>query len=467
MRIREIYHYAGTLYAANLAASGLTFVVMILTSRAISKEAMGAYGLFQAYFFIMVAFSGFGISQTLVKHIAERRVDLRELHTLLALALGAMSLFFFGAGIWLIHHGRPILGWAMTGIPAYHLFDYAMSYSRGHLWRNRESLIYLGSSLATSLFIVVCIRVFPGEWGPIYGQLGSTYATALVLTALFALHRRGRGYFVRIRGAWPNGYARIAAPLFIASGLYSLAEVADRFIIEHYLGLAVLGEYFLAMSFLGIVDKPIGLLSRVLLSHFSGMRAQGDGYRHEQAATRLIRLNLLLLPTFALAVVATLPLVLPHFLNKDYGMSFSVMAIASAVVAIKCVEVVNSPLAIAHDTPMTNAYSQLGSLFIYVPIASLLAATVGVIGVALAIVLRWLVFATYQLLHMRRRKVETASGWLLMRGLAAYACAIAFFVPAPWAMVPIYLLAGAALQLWSPRDAARLVPIVRSAWSRR
>lgn len=468
MRIRDIYRYAGTLYAANLGASALTFAVMILVSRAISKEALGAYGLFQAYFFILVALSGFGISQSLVKHIAERRIDLRELHSLLAVALILMSIVFVGVGALLVHYGRPILGWALIGIPPYHLFDYALSYSRGHLWRNRESLIYLGSSLATSLFIVFCIRFFPEEWGPIYGQVGSTYAVAFVLIALFFVHRRGHGEsFRRMGKTWPRGFARIAAPLFLASGLYSLAEVADRFVIKHFLGLAVLGEYFLAMSLFGIIDKPIGLLSRVLLSHFAGARANDPAYRQAEATTRLIRLNLLLLPTFALCVVATLPLLLPYVLNKNFGPAFDVLAIASAVVAVKCVEVVNSPLAIANDSPMTNAYSQMGSLVIYVPVAALLAYYVGVLGVALAIVLRWLLFATYQLMHMRRRRVVTASGWLLMRGVAAYACAIAFFTRAPWAMVPVYLLAGVAFQLWSPKDAVRLLPMVRAAWSRR
>lgn len=468
MRIRDIYRYAGTLYAVNLAASGLTFVVMILVSRAISKEAMGTYSLFLAYFYILVAFSGFGISQSLVKHIAERRVDLRELHSLLAGVLTVMTVLFIGVGASLVYYGQPVLGWALIGIPPYHLFDYAMSYSRGHLWRNRESLIYLGSSLTNSLFIFVSIGVFHEQWGPIYGQVFSTYAVALVLIALFFVHRRGHSVnFARIRRDWPRGFIGIAAPLFIASAIYSLADVADRFIIEHYLGLAVLGEYFLAMSFLGIVDKPIGLLSRVLLSHFSGVRANDPAYRQAEVVTRLIRLNLLLLPTFALAVVATIPLVLPHFLNKDYGAAFAVMAIASSVVAIKCVEVVNSPLAIAHNTPMTNAYSQMGSMVIYIPIAALLADRFGIAGVAAAIVLRWLVFATYQMLHMRRRKVVTASGSLLLRGLAAYVCAIALFPSAPWAMVPMYLLAGTALQLWSPRDAVRVLPLVRSAWSRR
>lgn len=450
MKLKDVYRYTGTLYAVNLLASGLTFLVMIWLSRQISKEALGAYGLFQAYFMLGAYVTGLGVNQTTVKYIAERKIPLTEIHSLLATVLTAMVAAFVGGGLLLIHFGYELAGLAAIMLPAYHLFDFSLSYARGHLWKRAESGILLASSLGTSAFTLLLVPIFPDYHGPIFGQIVSSYCVALTLLAIF-FYKQSRPCFTPVRNGWVKGFAVIAAPVFVTASLYSFSEVVDRFIVEHFLGLSVLAEYFIAMSFFNILDKPSGLLSRVLLSYFSS-GSKDDAATQLQSVQRLIRFNTLVFPVFSLAVITVLPPVLSHFLNKDYGNAFNILAIVSTVMVIKAFEVVNSMLAVARNRPSTNMYSHVFSLTVYIPLAIVLLKLFGIYGIALSIVLRWIVFSVYQFLHMRNSAIGTTSLSIFARAVAAYAAALALFPIAPWAMVLVYLAMGAVFRLWTPRE---------------
>jgi O-antigen/teichoic acid export membrane protein len=465
MELKEIYRYTGMLYGVNLVSSFITFLVMIFITRVVSKGDLGIYGLFQAYIFISVYMSGLGVSSTIVKFVAQRHVDITQIHTLLACILAAMAVVLITAGTILIQQGREILGLALLTLPAYHVFDFSLSYARGHFWKNAEWLIILASSLATSIAIVLLLPWFPDYRGPIYGQVVSTYITAIGLLIIFFWSSRGLSErFAPIKGKWPKDFIYIAIPVFISTSLYSLNDVADRLIIEKYLGLEALGEYFFAMSLFNILDRPVALLARVLLSYFSTSNSRSsEPDKHIASVTKIIKINLLALPLFAFIVIAIVPVVLPFFLNKDYSQAFNILAIASTVIVVKSFELVNSMLVIARNSPTTNIYSQLAALIFYLPAAIVLIHLFGIFGIAVAVVLRWIVFSIYQFVHMRQMQIATISGWFLVRALAAYLFALSFFLKAPWAMAFIYLLAGRVLQLWSVKEFESLFRFCRPA----
>lgn len=455
MKPGDIYRYGGLLYGVNLLTSFVTFMVTILLARAITKEELGMYGLFQAYFVLAGAITSFGLSQSIVKFVAERSVDVREIHTLVGAVVGVMAVVLTLAGAALLHFGHDVLGLAVMTLPAYHLFDFALSYARAHLWKRAESAIILGSSLGTSVFIVALLPVFPDHRAPIYGQMLSAYTTAGVLLAVFLFVRRGEARFMPIHGGWLKDFALVAYPIFITAILYTVSGVADRFIVEQHLGLLVLGEYFLAMTLFNILDKPVALLSRVLLSHLCGPGAQLDPQRHIESVRTVMRLNVVLLPVFSLLVVGILPVVLVYFFNKDYSNTFDILAIVSVIMAVKAFEVVNSMLAIAKNNAKTNVHSQFLSLLIYLPMALVFVRFFGIAGVAVAIVVRWVVSSVFQAVRLRRNGVDTVPPLFMLRAVAAYIAALAFFADAPWAMVPVYLLAGTTLRLWRLEEVSR------------
>ncbi|HLQ24647.1 MAG TPA: oligosaccharide flippase family protein [Acidiferrobacterales bacterium] len=464
MELREIYRYTGVLYGVNLVASFITFLVMIVISRAISKEALGIYGLFQAYLFMSIYMSGFGISSGIVKFIAGRQVDIKQMHTLLAYVLSAMAAVFLSAGAILLKQGKEVLGLAVLALPAYHVFDFSLSYARGHLWKNVEWSILLAGSLTTSILVVLLLQWFPDYRGPMYGQVLSIYVTAFGLLALFFLSTRGAERFSAIKGNWLKDFISIALPVFIASALFSLNDVVDRLIIEKFLGLEMVGEYFLGMSLFNLLDRPAGLLARVLLSHFSGSKSySADPRLHIASVTRIIKINLTLLPLFALAIITILPIVLPHFLNKDYSNAFNILAIVSIVMVVKAFELVNSMLAIARNSPATNIYAQAIALIIYLPLAIVLIHLWGIFGIAVSVAVRWIAFSACQFFHMRRRQIATISGWYLARALVAYLFALSLFTKAPLTMPFVYLIAGIIMQLWTAREFNDLFRFLRPA----
>lgn len=453
MQLKEIYRYTGVLYGVNLVSSFITFLVMILITRAISKQDMGLYGMYQAYLLMCVYMSGFGVSSAIVKFVAQRHVPIEQIHTAVGRVLGLMLVVFLALGAILVANGKEILGLAILTLPAYHLLDFALSYSRGHFWRNAEWMILLGSSLTTSAMILVAMHWFPDHRGPIYGQLLGAYTTAAALAMVFFYSTRGQPRrFASIEGEWTKDFIKIALPVFIASALYAFNDVTERLIIEKYIGLEAVGEYVLAMALFNILDRPAGLLARVLLSYFSGNSAETDPKLHMAAVGRIIKINLLVLPTFALALITLLPVVLPWFLNKDYSRAFDILAIVSVIMVAKSFELVNSMLVIARNQPVMNIYAQLIAFSVFVPTAIGLVHVFGVFGVAGAVVLRWMVFATWQFWQMKRRLVLTLSERVFTRALAAYLIALSLFTKAPWSMVAVYLVVGTGLQLWTMQD---------------
>lgn len=461
MKLREIYGYTGLLYGANLATSFVTFLVTILLTRHIPMAEFGKYGVFQAYFLLFSYAAGLGISQTMVKFVASRRLHLAQLHTVAATALGLIALVCLGAGAVLIALGDRLAGLALVTVPAYQVYEVALSYARGRAKRHREAGTLLLSSLLTSLFIVFLMQRFPDFRGPVYGQMAASYTTAALLISGFLLGRAR--HFERLRWSAIRKFSRISMPVYAAAALFAAGESLDRFVVRRYLGFSVVGQYVFAMTLLNIVNKPIALLARVLLSHFSAVEAAAPGPETAHADTAdIVRLNLFLIPVFALAVVGFLPSALRLFLTRDYGLSFEILAIVSVVVVLKSVELVNSSLLIAKRTPMTNVATQIASLLVYAPAALLLARYAGVLGVAGAVVLRWVVMALVQMLQMRRLRL-TAGGWLLGRAVLAYGAALLLFRDAPWLMFAVYIGVGFGLQLWSARDVERVMVMARPA----
>jgi len=462
MRLRDVYQHTGLLYGINLASSIVTFAIMILVTRWISKADMGSYGLFQAYFFVAAYATGLGVNQTLVKTIAERNASPAQVHALLASVLGVIGIVCMLAGAALWYFEQYILAAVVLTLPAYHAFDFSLSYCRGHLWKVRESLILLGSSLATSVAIVACTRYLPDWRGPVLGQVVSFYLIAAVVVALFFRLPAEAGRFARPQGEWVRRFALTAGPIFATAALFSFGEVADRFMIEHFLGREILAEYFLAMAFLNILDKPISLLSRVLLSHFSQVTHAVDPVARQAAIARLVQLNTFLFPVFALVVVLMLPHVLSEFFNKDYSRAFDILAVISAIMVVKAFEVVNSSLAIAKDEASSNLRSQIVSLAVYLPLALVLLQVAGIFGVAVAIALRWLTFTWYQFARLARAGVHTVSRTSLAKALLAYLVALALYPEAPYLSLPAYIACGFVLRLWSIDDFARLMPWLRT-----
>lgn len=446
MTLKEIIRYAGTLYGANMAASFVTFGLTILISRDISRADLGLYGLFQAYFLFGAYLSGFGLAPATVKWVAGGQVDDGEFLVFIVMRLAAIALcLYLGAALAYVLHFK-ILAAALVALPPYQAFSVGLSAARARLWRRREAALLVLASLTTSAWIFGLLFWRHTYWAPVLGQVLGAYTTALIVV----------GYGLRQKipplkwpGAWRSGFWRTALPVFFGSSIFAVGDLADKLIIQHVLGLASLGVYVLALTLFNVLNKPVHMLSRVLLSHFSQVN---DGVGHARAP-EIVRLNLAVLPLMGLTAAAVLPWAIPLFLNRNYTLAFPVFAVLTAVILVKAVELVHSSLAVAQDSAGSNMRAQIAALAVYGAAVFFLADRFGLLGVAWAIVLRWTVLAVVQRFDMKRRGVDALPIGLLVRAAVAYLAALSFFTIAPWFMGIAYLIAGVALRLWSaPRS---------------
>ena len=446
MTLREIIRYAGTLYGANVAASFVTFGLTILISRDISRADLGLYGLFQAYFLFGAYASGLGLAPATVKWVASGSIDDGEFLTFIATRLAGISALLYIGSALAYALGMPILAVALVALPPYHAFNIALSAARARLWRRREAGLLVVASLATSAWIFGLLFVNHTYWAPVLGQVVGAYTTALVVLAYGLQRPHPR---LKRPGAWRRAFWQTAIPVFLGSSVFAVGELADRLVIKHVLGLPSLGIYVLALTLFNVLNKPVHMLSRVLLSHFSQIN---DGGGHAKAP-EIVRVNLAVLPLMGLTAAAVLPWVIPALLNRNYTLAFPVFAILTVVILIKAVELVHSSLAVAQDSAGSNMRAQMAALLAYASVVFFLAHRFGLIGVAWAIVLRWTVLALVQRYDMKRRGVDALPFNLLVRAAVSYLTALSFFAIAPWFMGIAYLIIGAALRLWAaPRS---------------
>ncbi len=449
MTLKDIIRYAGTLYGANVAASLVTFGLTILISRDVSRAALGVYGLFQAYFLFGAYASSFGLAPATVKWVAGGQVDAGEFLAYMLTRLALISLLLYAGALCAYLLSFKVLASALVALPAYQSFNVALSAARAKLWRRREALLLVLASLATSAWIFVLLMADHSYWAPIWGQVLGAYTTAAVA---FLYMLRQRLPALKRPGPWRREFWKTAWPVFLGSTVFAVGELADRLVIRHVLGLPALGVYVMALTLFNVLNKPVHMLSRVLLSHFS---QANEGAGHAKAA-EIVGVNLAVLPVMSLAAAAILPWLLPLVLNRNYSLAFPVFAVLTVVILVKAVELVHSSLAVAQDSAASNMKAQVVALGAYGAVVYLLAQRFGLVGVAWAVVLRWSVLTVVQRLDMKRRGVETLPIRVLVRAACAYLAALAFFPIAPWFMGIAYLILGVWLRLWSAPRSWRL-----------
>ncbi|MDA8389468.1 MAG: hypothetical protein M0Z76_01825 [Gammaproteobacteria bacterium] len=450
MTLREIVRYAGTLYGANALASLITLGITVMLGRDLSRADLGLYGLFQVYFLFGSYATSAGLPSATVKWVAGRTIDDGEFLHFIVVRLLVIAVVLYASAAVAVWLGDTILGAALFALPAFHVFNITLSAARARLKRRTEAGLLVAASLATSLWMFVLLADMHNEWAAIGGQVIGAYTTALVVLVVALRWKLPRP---KRPGNWRAAFWRTARPVFLGSTVFALGDLADRVLVQHMLGLKALGTYVMALMLFGVLNKPVHMLSRVLLSHFS----QAAGRVPDAKAGDIVRLNLFTLPFMALMAAAALPWLLPFVVHRNYAPAFPVLAVMTAVILVKAFELVHSTLAVARDSAASNLRAQCFALFVYAALIIPMVRGFGLLGVAWAVVLRWLALAIFQRRDMLRRGVQVLPMGLLARAGAVYMAALALFPVAPWWMGITYLVGGAVARLWSIPQAVSLV----------
>lgn len=450
MTLREIIRYAGTLYGANILASVITLGMTILLGRDLSRTDLGLYGLFQVYFLFGSYATSAGLPSATVKWVAGRTIDDGEFLHFILVRLTIISVILYAAAAVAMRLGDLILGAALAALPAFHVFNIALSAARARLKRRTEAGLLVAASLSTSLWMFIFLLHVQNQWAAIGGQVIGAYTTALLVLIVALRWNLPRPKWP---GNWRAAFWRTARPVFLGSTVFAVGDLADRVLVQRMLGLKALGIYVMALMLFNVLNKPIHMLSRVLLSHFS----QAAGGAPDAGAIDIARVNLLVLPFMALTAAAVLPRLLPLVVHRNYAAAFPVLAVMTAVIVVKAFELVHSTLAVARDSAVSNLRAQCFALVTYGVLIVPLVREFGLLGVAWAVVLRWLSLAIFQRQDMLGRGVQVLPMGLLARAGTVYMAALALFSIAPWWMGITYLLGGTVARLWSIPQAVSLV----------
>jgi O-antigen/teichoic acid export membrane protein len=256
----------------------------------------------------------------------------------------------------------------------------------------------------------------------------------------------------------------LAAPLWTVDILGILSSQSDQLIIQKQMGYSALAEYAAAFTFIGLMDQPMTILSRVFLVTFAGgFYNEYDHYR------QVISLNLAFFSLLSFGVIAISGPLTPILFTSEYQMVPILVMILSITNIISSVEVVDSSLTIAVDYPHANRNAKFWTTLFYIPAAIFLVSRYGVYGAAWSNVGSWLGYALLHAFYMRRRLPQHAAlamrSFLISTTLYTSTILAIWYFKSSWLIllaVPIYLLLGQALKLWNlgqlPQLARRLMP---------
>jgi len=467
---KKVLSYSVGLYVAALVMSGMRIGVKSLIAKTLPKEALGSYAYFNTVLLLGGALLALGLKRTLAKEVAARK----EEKSFTPLVTGVLVFFVAASLILTILAGvlNQKLDWIYVMIlialgPAT-IFELATATLRGQLDQKREVSALIIAAALQAVCILLLIQLTRSYKAPVWGM-----AITYILLALGVLLYFGRRYAAewkprQVIGFYQSGGFRtlimLAVPLWAVDILGIMSHQSDQLILRNQLGYSALAEYAVAFTFIGLMDQPITILSRVFLVTFAG------GYYNEFSHYRQVTsLNLAFFSILSFGVIAISRPLTPILFTSEYQMVPFLVMILSITNIISSIEVVNSSLTIAVDYPQANRNAKFWTTLFYIPSAIFLVSRFGVYGAAWSNVGSWLGYALLHAFYMRRRLPKHSAlamrSFLISTALYTSAIFAVWYFKSFWlalAAIPVYLLLGQALRLWDlsqlPQLARRLIP---------
>lgn len=467
---KKIISYSFGLYAAALFGSITRVLVKSLIAKTLGKEALGAYAYYATVMVLATSILAFGLKRSVAKLVASRK----EEPLFAPLVSAVMTIFIVASlilgGAALLLNGR--LDWVyvliLVGVGPATLFDVACATLRGQFDQRREVSALLLSVVVQAGCILALVLLSRDMHAPVWGLATSYVLLGLATTAYFMRRYRGVWRLSSLPGIFTSQDFKLlmalTAPIWITEILGFISQQADALIVQGQLGYSALAEYAAAFTFIGLMDQPISVLSRVFLVTFAG------GYYNDfEQYKQVTSINLLMFSAmgFGLALAAS-PLT-PIFFTTAFTMTPALVIILTATSIFNSVEVINSSLTIAQDYPQANRNAKIIALVFYLPLAFFLTARYQVFGAAWSNVASWGIYTFVHALYMRRRMPEhgihTLRTMAIGMGLYAGVIAVYWFTRTAWMMlaaVPVYFILGHFLKLWNlvslPGMLYRLLP---------
>lgn len=463
----QILSYSAALYAASYVTAFLSIGLTAILARHLGAEALGEYAFYSIIYSLGQVICSFGLPRTLIKYMAEGKEDRTNLYTLYFLfSLGLTAVTTMVAVVTAPFASATIvLAIATTG-PCV-CIGLTTSILRANFEKSKEIGILWATSLLVFCSTLILLVSFP-HLDHLIPILGTTIAYAIITVTVlwyfykFLISPYRDSLNIQHLYKLAKRLSSFSFPLWTSSIGSHANEHIDQYAVKYLMGSGALGEYYLAIRIFEFLEKPITILSKVLMATFSTPEGKSiDVYKN------ILNLSHAVFPFLALSAVAATPWLVPLlYTDRFLGVAiiFSVMSIAFA---FKGIETVNGIITITQNHPYINQRSQLTAL----PINTLgLYALVQAFQAMGAATAKGFTRGVYAFLHtylMKKVLPEQArfSQLTCVKSLLLYLGVLGGMLwarhPAVWVVGPfLYLVAGHCLRIW---NLGKVVVLVRSA----
>lgn len=468
--LKKVLSYSVWLYAVSLLASLMRIVVKSYIAKTVGKEALGAYAYYMTVINLGSFVLAFGLRRSITKFVVASSGENESGPVIVAvMSMGIVaSLVMIVAGVLLNNLIDWIYVLALVSVGLFTVYEVARSTLRGQFDQKREIIFAVLAVILQAAAVIGLVSVYPVPQAPVWGLAAANVLLGILIILYFAgrfKHFWNPAQLVQgLQSAPFRGLMLLSTPLWITDVLEILGTQFDQLIVQARLGYIPLAEYAAAFTFIGIMDQPITVMSRVFLVSFAG------GYYSDiEQYKKVTSVSMVFYSVLGLLVVSLSAPLTPIIFTKEYTLVPLLVAILSISCIFSSVEVLNSSLTIACDFPQANRNSKIWTTAVYIPLALLLVSRFGVIGAACSYVTSWGGYALTHALYMRRKLPAHAAYTFreLILGTSLYAAVIfaMSLLHNPWLsllIIPFYLGLGQLLQLWDltfiPEIIRRLLP---------
>ena len=394
--------FVGTV-GTGFAIQALTFLTGALTARLLGPEGRGLLAGAILWPSFLAAFAALGTHQMLSLRAAESEVDRKELVSrgvALALLLGALGI----AVGWLLlpllvpdnERGMLALGRVfLLFIPLNILVSQLQAIDLGK--RNIRRLNFTRLIFAPVQLFLVCVLWALGWTEVLYFVIAQLIANVVTLAWRWS-KESAPSVWPCFDGCWMQALIYDSRHFFLTNVGYLLQTQLDRVFILWMLPVDNLGIYVVALGCAGVHMTLTRSLGLVVFARGVGMNL----YEAIEDFTRLFRHAVVVSTVLSVVIAALLPVAVPMLFGNDFG-----AAVLPAMLLVLG-NLFGSLASLADDslraqaTPMPGLQGRLLGRGVFLGLACILYADLGIIGVAGASAVGQAVFLVWMVRRIRR-----------------------------------------------------------------
>jgi O-antigen/teichoic acid export membrane protein len=418
--VGKIIRTSGVILTGNLASAALGIVSFAIVARSLGAEMLGYFALAQAYVLIINDLLNVQTWESLIKFGAQKENghDLGRIVKTNILIEICSALLAFTIAFTMIGEIGRILGWDRTLIDLARIYSFIIPVTLTTLTIGVPRLydkfaiiakIQFASAIVKLLLVLIVHHRGGGVRHFLLVYLAADVLTAVSLNvySLTLMHRRGAVDWLRTRVGLTRNEVRFLWWTNLRTIVRIPVRQLDLLIMNQFLTMHVVGVYKTYKELVGVIGRLADPLNQALYPEYAKLIG-GDKVEDSLTVTR--KLNRILL-SVSIAVLAgylvTSNFVISRFFGQEY---LAYMPAFYLLVLLNCINLYLMPLNslfIAAGFARFSFFIVLGNNFLYLAVALVGSAYLGIYGLVLAFALQMIFNQGLKIYFLKKH----STGW--------------------------------------------------------